>query len=67
MLYRAACKAEDGDPQAKEILHNLVRPMAGVGLGAAAGVSLLGFGLLGAVAAAGLSWLLADREDNDEE
>ena len=79
LLYRTACEVEAGNPQAEEILKNLVSPLSVLGLAAGAnsvpragvglmaGTNLLSFGLLGAVAAAGLGWLLTNREDKDEE
>ena len=80
LLYRTAREVEAGNQQAEEILKNLVSPVAtagGLGASAAflpkAGVGLLGaasllsFGLLGAVAAAGLGWLLSDKEDADTD
>lgn len=80
LLYRTAREVEAGNQQAEEILKNLVSPVAAAGgLGASAaflpkaGVGLLGaasllsFGLLGAVAAAGLGWLLSDKEDADTD
>lgn len=68
LLYRTAREVEAGTEGAERILKNLVkpRPMMGLGVGAiATGASLLSLGLVGAVAAAGLGWLLAD--DDDEE
>lgn len=78
LLYRIVRKVEAGNPQAAEILKNLVKPtvaLAGIvagasllpkaGIGMMARTSLLSFGLLGAVAAAGLGWLLSDSEDAD--
>ena len=80
LLCRTAREVEAGNQQAEEILKNLVSPVAtagglaasaaflpkaGVGLMGAA--SLLSFGLLGAVAAAGLGWLLSDKEDADTD
>ena len=80
LLYRTVREVKAGNPQAEAILKNLVSPVAGVSgraavanfvprtsVGLLAGTSLLSFGLLGAVAAAGLGWLLSDKEDNDEE
>lgn len=75
LLYRTAREAKAGNHQAEEILKNLVSPLtategaaagavAGLGLGAA---SLISFGLLGAVVAAGLGWLLSDKEDADTD
>lgn len=74
LLYRTAREVEAGNQQAEEILKNLVSPVAaasGSAVGAVAGAGLMGatslisFGLLGAVVAAGLGWLLSDKEDAD--
>ena len=77
LLYRTAREAEAGNQQAEEILKNLVSPVAAAGGSAASGAvagaglmgatSLISFGLLGAVAAAGLGWLLSDKEDADTD
>ena len=74
ILYRTVLEAETGNTEAKEMLKKLVSPtpsmgvMAGVGLTAPSfAVSPIRLGLLGAIAAAGLGWLLSDKEDNDEE
>ena len=79
LLYRTAREAEAGTKraeQAKEILKKLVSPVAaasGSAVGAVAGTGLMGatslisFGLLGAVFAAGLGWLLSDKEDADTD
>ena len=80
LLYRTAREVEAGNQQAEEILKNLVSPAAAAiasGLAARAGAvagagligatSLISFGLLGAVAAAGLGWLLSDKEDADTD
>ena len=56
------------------MLEKLVSPTPAMGL-MAGSVSVMGavaaspirFGLLGAIAAAGLGWLLSDKEDNGEE
>ena len=73
LLYRTAREARAGNSKAEEILKKLISP-AGLGIVAGAavsrlvpGISLLSFGLLGVVAAAGLGWLLADKEDTDNE
>ena len=68
LLYRTACEAEAGNSQAKEILRNLVKPIAGAGVlaGASVGTSLVSLGLIGVIAAAGLRWLLSDKETDDE-
>ncbi len=74
ILYRTVLEAEAGNAEAKEMLKRLVSPtpsmgvVAGVGLTAPSfAVSPIRLGLLGAIAAAGLGWLLSDKEDNDEE
>ena len=74
ILYRTVLEAETGNTEAKEMLKKLVSPtpsmgvMAGVGLTAPSfAVSPIRLGLLGAIAAAGLGWLLSDKEDNEEE
>lgn len=74
ILYRTVLEAEAGNTEAKAMLKKLVSPtpamgvMAGVGLTASSfAVSPIRLGLLGAIAAAGLGWLLSDKEDNDEE
>ena len=72
LLYRTAREARAGNSKAEEILKKLISPDGlGIMAGAAVsrlvpGVSLLSFGLLGVVAVAGLSWLLADKEDADD-
>ena len=62
LLYRIVRQVRAGNPRAEEILKNLVGP-AGLGpvIGATfrrlpPGASLLSFGLLGAIAAAGLGY-----------
>lgn len=67
VLYRTILEAEKSE-DAKKILKKLVSPMPVIGL--AAGAATIGivpspirFGLLGAIAAAGLDWLLADKEN----
>ncbi len=77
LLYRTAREARAGNLKAEEILKKLISPDGlGIMAGAAVsrlvpGISLLSFGLLGVVAAAGLSWLLSgsdkEYEDADEE
>ena len=77
LLYRTAREARAGNSKAEEILKKLISPDGlGIMAGAAVsrlvpGISLLSFGLLGVVAAAGLSWLLSgsdkEYEDADEE
>jgi len=61
MLYRTVLEAEAENPTAMRMIAKFSSPIAGVGL--------LASGLIGAVAAAGLSWLLSDsdKEDNGEE
>ena len=41
--------------------------VTGAGLVASFAVSPIRLGLLGAITAAGLGWLLSDTEDNDEK
>ena len=74
ILYRTVLEAEAGNMEAKTILKKLVSPtpamgiVAGAGLGSGAlAASPIRLGLLGAIAAAGLGWLLSDKEDNGEE
>ena len=76
LLYRTAREVEAGNHQAEKILKNLVSPVAAAGgsaVGAVAGAGLMGatslisFGLLGAVVAAGLGWMLSDKEDADTD
>lgn len=57
LLYRTVLKAADDDKTAKRMIERFSRPVAGVGI--------LATGLIGAVAAAGLDWLLSDKEDED--
>ena len=59
LLYRTVLEAAAENPTAKRMIAQFSRPVAGVGI--------LATGLIGAVAAAGLGWLLSDKEDNDEE
>ena len=59
MLYRTVLEAAADNPTAKRMIAHFSRPIGGVGL--------LASGLLGAVAAAGLGWLLSDKEDTNEE
>ena len=77
LLYRTAREARAGNSKAEEILKKLISP-AGLGIVAGttvsrlvSGASLLSFGLLGVIAAAGLGWLLSgsdgEDEDSDEE
>ncbi len=77
LLYRTAREARAGNSKAEEILKRLISP-AGLGIVAGTtvsrlvpGASLLSFGLLGVIAAAGLGWLLSgsdgEDEDSDEE
>lgn len=73
LLYRTAREARTGNSKAEEILKKLISSDGlGIMAGAAVsrlvpGISLLSFGLLGVVAAAGLVWLLADKEDVDTD
>lgn len=74
ILYRTILEAETGNTDAKAMLEKLVSPMPAMGLMAgstsvmgAVAASPIRLGLLGAIAAAGLGWLLSDKEDNDEE
>ena len=74
ILYRTVLEAEAGNTDAKAMLKKLVSPTPSMGVMAGAGltapsfaVSPIRLGLLGAIAAAGLGWLLSDKEDNDEE
>ena len=71
VLYRTILEAERNE-DAKRILKKLISPMPTMGL--AAGAATIGavpspirFGLLGAIAAAGLDWLLADKENEDAD
>ena len=59
MLYRTVLEAEAENPLAMRMVAQFARPIAGVGL--------LATGLIGAVAAAGLGWLLADKEDAETD
>lgn len=74
ILYRTILEAEAGNEEAKRILNKLVSPTPAMGLMAgsmsvvgAVAASPIRLGLLGAIAAAGLGWLLSDKEDNGEE
>ncbi len=58
LLYRIVCEVEHGNTQAKEILHKLA---AGVSSGTL-GAPLLSLGINGVLFAAGLGWLLTDRD-----
>lgn len=58
LLYRTVCEVENGNPQAKEILHKLA---AGVSAGMF-GAPLLSLGIAGFLFAAGLGWLLTDKD-----
>lgn len=58
LLYRTVCEVENGNPQAKEILHKLA---AGVSTGMF-GSPLLSLGIAGFLFAAGLGWLLTDKD-----
>ena len=59
LLYRTVLEAAAENPTAKRMIAQFSRPVAGVGI--------LATGLIGAVAAAGLGWLLSDKEDSGEE
>ena len=63
ILYRTVLEAEAGNTEAKEMLKKLVSPTPSMGVVAGAGLTAPSF----AIAAAGLGWLLSDKEDNDEE
>ena len=72
ILYRTILEAEAGNEEAKAMLEKLVSPTPSMGVMAGAGftarsfaVSPIRLGLLGAIAAAGLGWLLSDKEDED--
>ena len=74
ILYRTILEAEAGNTEAKAMLEKLVSPTPSMGIVAGAGLasgllaaSPIRLGLLGAIAAAGLGWLLSDKEDNGEE
>lgn len=74
ILYRTILEAEAGNTEAKAMLEKLVSPTPSMGIVAGAGLvsgavaaSPIRLGLLGAIAAAGLGWLLSDKEDNSEE
>lgn len=67
ILYRAVCEVEAGNPQAHGIVQNLISPVYGMTVGAAVGFTPLSLGLVGVVAAAGLGWLLSDKNDEEEE
>ena len=58
LLYRTVCEVENGNVQAKEILHKLA---AGSSTGIF-GASLLSLGISGVLFAAGLGWLLIDKD-----
>ena len=58
LLYRTVCEVENGNLQAKEILHKLA---AGVSVGMF-GAPLLSLGITGVLFAAGLGWLITDRD-----
>lgn len=66
ILYRTVVEAEKNE-EAKKILKKLVSPIPTIGLVAGAALSPIGFGLFGAIAAAGLGWLLSDKEDEDAD
>ena len=58
MLHRTVLEAEAENPIAKRMIAQFL-PTAGVGL--------LASGLVGAITAAGLGWLLTDKTDDEEE
>ena len=58
LLYRTVCEVENGNTQAKEILHKFA---AAVSTGMF-GAPLLSLGIPGALFAAGLGWLLTDKD-----
>ena len=58
LLYRTVCEVEHGNTQAKEILHKLA---AGVSTGIF-GAPPLSLGITGVLFAAGLGWLLTDKD-----
>ena len=64
ILYRTVLEAERNE-DAKKILKKLVSPMPAIGLMAGTVLSPIGLGLSGAIAAAGLGWLLSDKEYED--
>ncbi len=72
VLYRTILEAERNE-DAKKILKKLISPTPAIGLAAGAAtiggaiLSPIRFGLHGAIAAAGLDWLLADKENEDTE
>lgn len=59
LLYRTVIEADADNTTAKRMIAQFSRPMAGMGL--------LATGLLGALTAAGLGWLLSDKEDEDTD
>ena len=74
VLYRTILEAEAGNEEAKKILKKLITPTPAMGIVAGAGLtsgllaaSPIRLGLLGAIAAAGLGWLLSDKEDTNGE
>ncbi len=74
ILYRTILEAEAGNMEAKAMLEKLVSPTPAMGIVAGAGLvsgalvaSPIRLGLLGAIASAGLGWLLSDKEGDDEE
>ena len=74
ILYRTILEAEAGNTDAKAMLEKLVSPTPAMGLMAssmsvvgAVAASPIRLGLLGAIAAAGLGWLLSDKEDEDTD
>ena len=71
ILYRIICEVKNNNPTAKGILHRIAKPVGfGMGMGMAGIASVvapLSLGISGVLFAAGLGWLLVDREDYDEE
>ena len=70
ILYRTVLEAERNE-DAKTILKKLVSPTPAMGIvglfSGALAASPIRLGLFGAVAAAGLGWLLSDKEDEDAD
>lgn len=69
ILYRIACEVEKNNSTAEKILRRLIKPVGyGMGMaGIASVVAPLSLGIAGVLFAAGLGWLLVDKEDDDEE
>ena len=62
ILYRIACEVENENPTSKKILLKLIKPL-GFGMGTIGAVAPLTLGIAGVLSAAGLGWLLTDKED----